>query len=37
MDFDEAEFSVVNSAENVKLYNIVTDIERGDRGECHIV
>ena len=30
------EKSVLNSAENEILYNIVTATERGDRGECHI-
>ena len=31
------EISVLNSAENEILYNIVTVTERGDRGKYHIV
>ena len=40
ISFDEegmGEKSVLNSAENEILYNIVTATERGDRGECPIV
>ena len=42
MDFDEAvqglkKETTLNSAQNEKLYNIVSATERGDRWECHIV